>query len=227
MTELSQGVRFPQRTSREIALGGVCWLLSLVFFVGQALAQAAWRIPYHPLENLISDLGSTACQTVRLGSYHAYVCSPWHAVMNSAFILTGLLVWLGLYLTRRAWPQRRLSTWGLVFLTLAGLGKIVVGLAPENVNPGLHALGSLGILCANSGLILLGFALWRACRWVAVISLVLGSLGWLGLVLFVGSSNGATERLADYPAVLWMMVLGVAFVLWWWRNLPEMQRTAP
>lgn len=122
--------------------------------------------------------------------------------MNSAFILTGVLCWLGLYFTRRAWQKRHLTTGGFVFLALAGLGKIVVGLAPENVNPGLHALGSLGILCANIGLVLLGLAIGRARRWVAVLSLVLGSLGWLGLLLFVGHSSGAAERLADYPAIL-------------------------
>jgi hypothetical membrane protein len=138
--------------------------------------------------------------------------------MNISFILTGGLLLLGLFLTRSTWPRRRLTIWGLGFLILAGVGKIVVGLAPENANLILHLLGSLGIPCASIGMLLLGFATLGTRRWVALFSLALGALGLLGLLLgnlvvaALGHGRGAAERVADYPVVVWMIVLGICFV---------------
>jgi len=39
-----------------VAFGGMCWLLTLAFFVGQAVAQSALRTPYSLATNEISDL---------------------------------------------------------------------------------------------------------------------------------------------------------------------------
>jgi len=217
MTAPSSHVRFPKRTTGEIALGGVCWILTLEFFAGQVVAQMAWRTPYSLIDNPISDLGSTSCQ-YRLGVHDTYICSPWYIVMNVSFILTGALFLLGLYFTRYAWPRRRLTTWGFVFICLAGLGKIVVGFAPENVNHVLHDFGGLGIVWGNIGMVLLGFAIWQARRWAAGLSLLLGGLGLVGVLLFFGATHGqalgAAERLADYPVILWMVALGSAFLVW-------------
>lgn len=38
---------------RARAIGAVCWILSLEFFVGQTMAQAAWRTPYNLMTNFI------------------------------------------------------------------------------------------------------------------------------------------------------------------------------
>jgi hypothetical protein len=51
MTQPSHHLRFRKLIPRGIALGGVCWMLSLEFFVGQAVAQAAWRTPYSLIDN--------------------------------------------------------------------------------------------------------------------------------------------------------------------------------
>jgi hypothetical membrane protein len=104
MTQPSHHLHFYKLIPRGIALGGVCWMLSLEFFVGQAVAQAAWRTPYSLIDNPISDLGSTSCsyRLDRLGASRTYVCSPWHALMNGSFIITGALLLLGLYFTRHA-----------------------------------------------------------------------------------------------------------------------------
>jgi hypothetical protein len=45
---------------------------------------------------------------------------------------------LGAILTRRAWPRRLLTVFGLVLLALAGVGLILAGFAPENANLSLH-----------------------------------------------------------------------------------------
>ncbi len=207
---------FPARLTARIAVGGLCWLLTLVFFVGQALAQAATTSPYSLATNEISDLGVTTCGPLRVLTYHATVCSPLHGVMNGAFIATGLLSLLGVIGTYPAWPRRRLATCGLAVLALAGVGEMLAGLAPENVNPGLHVLGALlGLVGANIGLLLLGAAVWHARRWVSLVTVLCGLVGLFGLVIApsAGMATGTAERLTGYPVVVWMVVVG-GFLLW-------------
>jgi hypothetical membrane protein len=52
--------------------------------------------------------------------------------MNVSFIAAGGLILLGLYLARSQWPRRRRTAWGIALLAVAGAGKIIVGLVPEN-----------------------------------------------------------------------------------------------
>jgi hypothetical membrane protein len=201
--------------SRELQLGGLCWLLAVVFFLGQAAAQTVFTPAYSLLDDRISDLGNTTC-----GQWltYAYACSPLHGLMNSVFITTGLLFVLGAILTWRAWPRRRLTTAGLTSVVLAGLGFVLVGLNPENVNLGLHLAGATNLLTSNLALLLLGLATRQDGSWRPRLSLGLAGVGWLGLlcgpflVLLTGHGGGLAERLALYPVVVWLVVLGGAFV---------------
>jgi hypothetical membrane protein len=198
----------------QLEVGAVCWILTVVFFVGQLVAQLAWP-GFSLLDNRVSDLGSTVCGPWLAG---IYVCSPLHAVMNAALVASGVLMLLGLYFTRRAWPKRRLTAWGLGLLTVAGLCTIVVGLNPENENLRFHLVGALNIPAANTALLLLGLAAWGTRHRVAWLSIALGVLGWLGLPLGIlllvvgGHGGGLAERVALYPSFIWTIVLGVAFL---------------
>jgi len=202
-------------------------------FVAQAIAQAVWKTPYSVLDNAISDLGNTACGewppagvgsqlAQKLAAGSTYVCSPLYSLMNTSFVVVGALMLLGLYLTRKAWPRRRLTTWGFAFFALAGLGKIIVGFAPENSRLLIHAFGALGIPCASIGILLIGLAVWQTRRQMAAFSVALGVIGLLGLlggavVTGLGHGHGAAERIADFPAIVWMVVLGSSFV---WASRP-------
>jgi hypothetical protein len=133
--------------------------------------------------------------------------------MKLSFIALGLLTLVGLVLLRPLGPRRRLATVGLALLAHFGLGKIVVGLAPVDVHPVLHALGALGILWGNLGLVLLGLATWRTRTWMALVSLGVGAIGAVAFVLLVMASRlhlevGIVERLADYPLPILLAVLG-------------------
>jgi hypothetical protein len=70
---------FPATVSRAIIFGAACWTLSIVFFVGQAIVQAAFAAPYSLTTTLISDLGNTACGP--------HICSPLYAFMNATFVV--------------------------------------------------------------------------------------------------------------------------------------------
>jgi len=114
---MDQSSRMPSRLG--LLLGGASWILTLLYFIGQLVAQAAWKTPYSLLDNRVSDLGNTECGRTLA---NAYICSPLHAVMNATFVVTGVLILLGLFVTRSIWPRRRLTTWGLILLGVAGVG---------------------------------------------------------------------------------------------------------
>jgi hypothetical membrane protein len=146
------------------------------------------------------------------------ICSPLHAVMNLTFVLTGVLILVGLFLTRSMWPRRRLTAWGLVLLGVAGAGTMLVGLSPENVNVVLHVIGALNIPAGNVAMILLGLAIWRDRQGMASFSVVAGVVGLLGmlagpfLVILTGHGGGLAERIALYPLIIWLIVFGIGIV---------------
>jgi hypothetical membrane protein len=204
---------FPAAVTRPVVLGAACWALSVAFFVDQAIVQAASTRPYSLATNFISDLGSTVCGPVTAGS-HVDVCSPLHGLMNGTFIVVGLLHTIGAIATRRAWPRLPAATAGLVVLAIAGTGLTVAGLAPENVDLGLHTLGALyGIVCLNVAMVFLGAALLRVARGLGVMALAAGIAGLCGFVLFISPASrvpsGIAERIAVYPADVAIIVLGV------------------
>jgi hypothetical membrane protein len=178
---------------------GACWILTALYFAAQAVAQAAWTTPFSLVDNRVSDLGSTACAS--FGA--SFVCSPLHAAMNIAFVATGALLLLGTVFGRTSWPRRRLTTWGLAFLSVAGVGTVLVGLSPENINVVVHLVGALNIPCGNVAMILLGLALRDTRPRAALLSLLLGSLGLVGmlsgppLVILTGHGGGLAERVAS------------------------------
>jgi hypothetical membrane protein len=138
-----------------VRLRAFIWLLSLAFFAAQAIAQLFFTPAFSLLDDRVSDLGNTTC-----GPWltHAFACSPLHDWVNGAFVVTGLSFVLGAVLTWSAWPRRRLTTAGLICAIPAGLGFILVGLNPENVNVRLHVLGASNLLFSNVALLLLGLA---------------------------------------------------------------------
>lgn len=180
--------------------GAVCWIATLAYFVVQPIVAAPWQPPYSYVTNTISDLGTTS--------------SPRHLLMNIIFVVVGLLKAAGAYLLRDYWPQQRLATWGLVFVGLSGLGGVLVGLAPSDVNLAVHAIGALLQLPGAIAPLLLGLATLRQRQKERVFSIAVGLLGTLASVLFfvgaaAGSGNGALERLGFDPLTVWVIVMGV------------------
>jgi Protein of unknown function (DUF998) len=106
-------------------------LATTQYAIAQLVAASAWNPPYSWSNNYISDLGNTTCAMFAVPHAGAtYVCSPLHPVMNSSFIIAGILTITGAALLNRLWPARQLTTIALVLWILAGLGKIVVGAVP-------------------------------------------------------------------------------------------------
>ena len=199
----------------RIRVGALLLVLGTVqFFVAHVVVAGAWPSSYSWAENYISDLGAVACGTV---------CSPLHAVMNSAFVLQGLLLISGTVLTAAAWPPSagRRVWQGLVIAS--GASWIVVGLAPEDVARSVHAAGALpGFVVSNVALLVAGMStstrVHRVCQRAAV---VLGVVGVVGFALLAVATRrpdtlvgtGAAERLVVFPLQIWALVVGVALLV--------------
>lgn len=183
------------------------------FFVFHLVVQLAWPEPYSWAHNNISDLGAVGC-----GPWEGdgrYVCSPLHAWMNASFVLQGALLLAGLAL---AAPLRRgaLTRTARAFLFLAGSGWILVGVAPGDVNEGLHVLGAFAIFfCGNLGLLFAGRpGRAEGARTIRAYSLPLGALGLVATALFMGEvwlvfGMGGMERLAVFPLQAWAALVGI------------------
>ena len=194
--------------------GGFCWLLCLQYFAAEAIAVAGWRGGYSFHDNYISDLGALAC----VGSG----CSPLHPLMNASFLLQGVLISAGAVLVWPAFPRGWLRALALGLIAASGLGVFVVGLAPEDFAPGWHYLGAgEHFLFCNAGAAQLGLTLLqhgRATRRIALFSLAVGLLGLVALTClathaYFGLGVGGMERVSDYPASLWVLMIGIIAVL--------------
>ena len=105
--------------------GGILWAITIVYLVAQPTAALGWTRtgqgrPYSWTGDCISDLGAVSCTG---GASSTAVCSPWHAVMDAGFVITGLLGLAGLR-TRPA-----LGVWTLVcaVASLIGAGLFFSG----------------------------------------------------------------------------------------------------
>lgn len=203
-------------------LGAVVWICAVQFFVVQAVVQSAWTTPFSLSENFISDLGNTSCGPYPAGAA-TYVCSPWHAAMNTSFFVQGWIILLGGAMLYRTFPSGRLRSMGFALLATAGPGLMLVGLFAENENLPPHKLGAgLQFVLGNLGIALLGVLLARAGRspWLGAFSVLCGVVGVLATWLlvtdrFLGLGVGGIERFAAYPLPLWLVVMGL--VAWGWK----------
>ncbi len=213
----SHPTQFGHRDLRSI--GALLWLFCFQFFVAEQIARMAWTIPYSMTRNAISDLGVLGCGP--------HICSPLHALMNGSFVLQGLLIVSGVVLARGSFPKGRLSTLALAAIALAGLGVLVVGLVPENVNRELHTAGAaLNFFAGNIGMILAGVSMLRALRRPSThawLSIAAGAIGLLATLLLgfhnapawnrLNLASGAVERAAAYPLPLWLTGTGLLLLV--------------
>lgn len=198
----------------SVRLGALCWLMSVEFFAAQFIAHLA-----SPEHNLflydISLLGISNCGifSVATSGSTDVVCSPLHLVFNTGIVLQGVLIILGVWLTRHIWPTDRMTSTGLFLLALGGIGAMVVGVFPVDDHMLAHILGAVTAIAAPGlGLLLLARTLWTRtpafARWTGFVGVVvlLGGLGHaLGGIPF---GRGTMERLAVWPQTLWFIGAG-------------------
>ncbi|WP_175414051.1 DUF998 domain-containing protein [Agrococcus sp. SGAir0287] len=220
----------PDLTDRRVARGGIALVATTQYLVAEQVVAAAWApAPYSFGDNYISDLGVPECLVLA----DRVVCSPQWLLMDAAFVLQGLLVVVATW--QLAWLLPRVWRWIATALGVVhGVGMLLVGLFPGSIaedlggdatRAALHGIGAtlaiaggiVWMLVAGIGLLV------RRWRGVGVLSLVLagvGAVGLVGLALLpstpgadLGLGVGGIERLAVYPIIAWLILMGIAAVL--------------
>jgi hypothetical membrane protein len=186
------------------------WILSVQYFLIQLLVALSWEAPYSLTRNTISDLGNTAC-----GNYDGrFICSSPHTLMNASFSILGIFMALGALLIYQEFKESNGSLTGFVFMAIAGVGSLLVGLFPENTTLALHLIGAgLSFLIGNLGIVILGFAL-NIPKSLRIYTLVTGfisltALAFLSTHAYLGLGIGGIERITAYPQTIWLIVFGI------------------
>ena len=112
-----------------------------------------------------------------------------------------------------AWPQAAIAGFACMFL--GGLGAILVGAVPENVNTAhLHTVGTaMAIGFGQLAILILGLVLRDIDDWLREFMLVTSLLVLLAGISIAGKHQfgigaGALERLAQYPESVWLILFG-------------------
>ncbi len=192
-------------------------------YVGtEAITASAWKTPaYSYASNWISDLGAPDCSTFQ----GRMVCSSLHDVMNTGFILQGVLFLIASILLLRLFSGAARAV-SLLLALIYSSGIILVGAfhgstaATANGTVTFHYLGAfLAILGGNIAAIVTGFQ-WRRLdlpRWYSSMSIVLGFLGiGCGVVLGITIGRippGIPERASVYTILLWQLLTGIVLLV--------------
>lgn len=199
---------------RHPKLGYALYATSVQYFVVQVVVASRWSRPYSLTANTISDLGNTACRPFN----GRPVCSPLHQLMNLSFIALGLTMVVGSLLINFYMTARRGATRGLIAMSVAGLGVLLVGVFPENSVSTLHGIGAaLPFTIGNVAVLVLGFTL-SLSPTLRLFSVLTGFVALVALVFyasnhFLGLGEGGMERIVAYPQTLWLVVIGGYFIL--------------
>src|SRR5699024_12375228 len=116
--------------------------------LAELLTVAAVTAPYSFLNNTIRDLGATTCTTIDYTVGPVFVCSPWHLLVNDAFIVFGVLMVLGVYLVRGWFQPGRVAIAGVVLWIVSGISSIGTGLTPLDQALEVHAVMSMAVYFA-------------------------------------------------------------------------------
>ncbi len=204
-------------------LAAAAFLLGpVIYLAAEAIAAAAWKSPsYSYADNWISDLGSATAGVFQ----GRQLDSPLHAIMNTGFIVQGILFGIATVLLSRTLNGRP-RTFTAVTGTVTMIGYILVGTfhgslqAQQNGTLPLHFTGAtLAILGGNVLALVLGLH-WRKTsptRLIGLVSIVLGTFGLasvtaLFLTFNAGLPSGAIERGSVYTIVIWQLAVAAALL---------------
>ncbi|MGO3152140.1 MAG: DUF998 domain-containing protein [Galactobacter sp.] len=221
--------RAPSRTRARtgaVLLG----INALVYLVAEALAALAWRDPtYSYSYNYISDLG-----VPDVDSFEGRVIdSPLHWIMNTGFVLHGVLFIVAVLLLRGMFTGTVTRRVIVALAFLHGIGIALVGLfhgsqqAVEDGTAVLHGTGALlAIIAGNAAFILAGTALLRRSmnvsvpprrRWPGGVFIALGVSGiasFTSLLATAGSNyDGIPERIAVYTVMVAELIAATALLI--------------
>lgn len=209
------------RRVRRLTVGLGCWLVQPAYVLVELLVAAGASAAYSLRDDTVSALGMAACSPGHAGSV-LDVCSPGHGLMNAAFVAFGLLRAGGAALLR---PRLGGQAWGAAaawLWVISGLAAAAVGLAPVDRQPVWHVVAALPVFVLQPLAVLAtAGALRRSAAvppgvWVAgqvVGAVTLAAAAAFGARLGGPTWVGGLERLALWPAYVWLGVVALALLV--------------
>jgi len=187
-------------------------LVQPFYLVVEVLVAAAASARYSLRDDTISALGQVSCSPGHDGAV-VPVCSSGHVVLNAAFVLFGLLRAIGAILLRERldptwWRAAAVTLW-----VASGICSAAVGLAPVDRVPSLHAWTAAPVFFLQPlAVVATAVALRRTTdirRGLTAAGLAVAAATLVGTLAFglrIGQPTwvGALERLALWPAYLWL-----------------------
>lgn len=219
---LSPAARHPAQSR---AAGALLIAGPLIFLLTEFITAAAWtNPPYSYTYHFISNLGVHGPSTL----FGQYMYSPLAWLMNTGFVLFGIVIFAGILLLRGLSGWRRWAA--LVPAILLAVGGVLLGMFPgsgEALKDGtgdFHSMGAFaGFIGANMLAIILG-SMRRRVGLAPQMSRVLVTVGVIGLLstalylaMIISSSGesvigiiGLIERGATHPFLIGLLCTGVA-----------------
>ena len=183
--------------------GALAWLLTLQFFVVEAIAEARFGGAYSRVDDVISALGASD--------------SAGRQLMNASFVVQGALILAGAVLLRPT-LLRSAGRVAPLLLAASAVGVLLVGVYPTDGNSTMHAVGAVLYLVGGGlGLITLAYAVRPRSEALGTTLALLGLVATAATAFFLTGvtgylGEGGTERLAAYPLPLGLALAGAA--LW-------------
>lgn len=212
---------------RRLKAGAALLILTVSYYIVQVVVAARWAAPgYGWAGNMISDLGVPEClgDMSRYGLVPSrYICSPWHAVMSTEFVLLGVLVLGAALCLTPLLPKTPLGRAVPLLALLNCVAIVLVGVFPGSADevPGgsrsrvvLHPTGAIAELVTGLAIMIIIAWLYRRYRAFALTTVALIAVTLFGMVAslagdHLGLGAGAAERLAIDPFVLWRVLTGI------------------
>jgi hypothetical membrane protein len=204
--------------SRLIA-GGISLILIVEYLLAEAIAASVWKSPvYSYSQNFISDLGVSGGKVVLMGRV---INSPLYWLMNTAFLVEGLLTLIAAFLLRPLFSSTKWRITLPLFAIIHCAGMFMVAIvhgSPQAFQQPigiLHVIGAfLAIVFGNIQCICSGIAASRsgAPGWYKSYSIFCGLLGIAALICLAVSKTvqpGISERGSVYTIILWDITTGI------------------
>ena len=208
--------------SRYLRIGGILAIVAATqWIIGVFIAQAYYP-NYSITQNDLSDLGATCHNAIMPTPGSCLIFQPSSIIWNTVLSLFGILTMAFAYMIYHGLGNRLFST----LVGLFGLGALIAGVVPENVDLTTHGLGALVSFVAGA---IAAITFYRvrleAPSYFRYLSMLFGVISLAGLAIMLSVSfatlegsvigHGGDERIIVYPLFLWEIVLGFSLM----RNL--------
>jgi hypothetical membrane protein len=201
--------------------GSGAWLVQPLYVVVELLVAAGASAAYSLRDDTISALGQLTCAPGHSGSA-LVVCSPRHIVLDVAFVVFGVLRVLGALLLRPSLAPGSARTAATALWVVSGSCSAAVGFVPVDQHPGLHTLVAAPVFVLQPpAVVATALALrrthgavhpWVVSSGFAVGALTLAAAAAFGVRLGEQTWVGGLERLALWPAYLWLGAVGAGLL---------------